>query len=86
MQAAARPGRASRLQVQAAIRVRPYTVRKGDTLSTIAKKRGTPAPACLVGCRRGQSGLPGCQASTSCCMDKLEAARLRCLSQQTAQR
>lgn len=34
------PRRAHRLVTAAAIRVRPYTVRKGDTLSSIAKKRG----------------------------------------------
>ena len=44
LQGPARPGRAARLQVHAAIRVRPYTVRRGDTLSTIAKKRGGPRP------------------------------------------
>lgn len=33
------PRRAHRLVTAAAIRVRPYTVRKGDTLSSIAKKR-----------------------------------------------
>lgn len=39
----ARRGAASRLQVQAGFTARPYTVRQGDTLESIAEKRGKGA-------------------------------------------
>ncbi len=33
-------GRQGTVQVSATLKIRPYTVRKGDTLASIAQKRG----------------------------------------------
>lgn len=66
--AVARPSRQV-LRVSAAAfegTVRPYTLRKGDTLASIAKKRGGVVLQAPAGCRQGQQGADRQDLRASC--------------------